>query len=185
MSGEQFTADLRRNSVTWKFIDLAGLANPAAPTLAELNSTNVRLVFDPTCALDEENTTFTVGSSELDETLTFCDSAGVSRPTQVNPEVALAIRRDKDRNANGVFNMALNWLKHVGTEFYILERVGDQDTGPRNGVAAAPFTTADHVRIMRVSIDYPVDTLAQGSNALLSSTPLPGGFLAWNINPVA
>ena len=40
MAGESFTQDLRRNSVTWKFIDIEGIANPAAPTLAELNSSD-------------------------------------------------------------------------------------------------------------------------------------------------
>lgn len=185
MAGEQFTQDLRRNSVTFKFADLEAFANPALPTLAELNVANERLVFDPTCALDEENTSMTIGSSELDETLTYCDEAGVSRPQQINPELALAIRRDADRNANAVFNKSLNWLKHVDAEFYVIQRVGDQDTGPRNGVAAAPFTVTDDIRIMRIRLDYPADTLASGANAMLTQNPLPAGYVAWNVRPVA
>lgn len=185
MAGESFTQDLRRNSVTWKFIDIEGIANPAAPTLAELNSTNQRLVFDPTCALDEENTSMTIGSSDLDETLTYCDSAGVSRPTNINPELQLGIRRDTDRNANGVFNNALNWLRHVDTEMYVLLRVGDQDSGPRNGTPAAAFTITDDIRLVRIRTDFPVDLLGADANAMITQSPLPAGFVAWNVKPVA
>lgn len=185
MAGEAFTQGLRRNSVTWKFADLAAFADPRNITVAELNTTNQRLVFDPTCALDEEGSSLTVGSSELDEALTYCDSAGVSRPTRVNPSVTLAILRDKDRRANGIFNQAFNWVRHAGTSFYILLRVGDQDSGPRNGVAAKPAEVIDTWRVMQVTLDYPADTLAAGARALLTITPLADGFLSWNRNPVA
>lgn len=185
MAGESFTQDLRRNSVTWKLFDVAGFADRANPTVAELNTTNERLGFDITCALDEDTTTFTVGSSELDERLSFCDSVGVSRPGEVNPEIALGIYRDEDRAADGVFNMALDWLRHADREYIMVQRVGDQDTGPMDGTVAAPFTVTDDIRMMAFRTDYPVDTLASGDPALLAQTGLTAGFLAWNINPSA
>lgn len=185
MAGELFTQDLRRNSVTWKLFDVAAFADRNNPKLAEVNTTNVRLGFDITCALDEEGTTFTVGSSELDERLSFCDSVGVSRPGQVNPELALAAYRDKDRNAAGVFNRALDWLRHADREYIILQRVGDQDSGPLNGTAAAPFALTDDLRMMAFRTDHPVDTLASGDPALLSQAGLTAGWLRWNLPPVA
>lgn len=185
MAGEQFTQDLRRNSVTWKLFDVAAFANRNSPTVAELNTTNVRLGFDISCALDEESTTFTIGSSELDERLSFCDSVGVSRPGEINPELALAIYRDKDRNAAGVFNRALDWLRHADREYIIVQRVGDQDSGPVGTTPAKAFTVTDDIRMMAFRTDYPVDTLAGGDPALLSQNALTAGWVRWNLPPVA
>ena len=63
MVGALFTQDLRRNSVTWKLFDPAAFADRANPTVAELNTAEVRLGFDITCALDEDTTRPTIGTS--------------------------------------------------------------------------------------------------------------------------
>ena len=185
MAGELFTDDLRRNSVTWKLFDVAAFADRNKPTVAELNTSNERLGIDITCALDEENTTFTLGSSELDERLSFCDSVGVSRPGELNPEIGLGIYRDTDRYAEGQFYKAFNWLRHADREYIIVQRVGDQDTGPTSDTPAAPFSTADDIRMMQFRTDYPVDTLATGDPAMLVQTGLSAGFVNWNIKPSA
>ena len=130
MSGEMFTQDLRRNSVTWKLFDVAAFADRNNMTVAELNTTNDRLGFDITCVLDEDTTTFTLGSSELDTRLSFCDGVGVSRPGQINPELTLSTYRDADRNADGVFKKVFDWLRHADQEYILVQRVGDQDSGP-------------------------------------------------------
>ncbi len=180
-----FTQDLRRNSVTWCAYDIAAFANLASPKLAELNTTNPALKLDFTCAADEESTTFTLGSSELDERLSFCDGVGSSRPAGINPEAALGFYRDKDRMAAGVFNAALNWFKHEDFEFVLVQRVGPQDSGATGTRASKAFAVTDLIRIGLFKTDFPIDTLADGDPALLSVTPLPNGFLAWNINPSA
>lgn len=185
MVGALFTNDLRRNSVTFKLFDIAAFADRTLPKLAELNTTDLRLGFDITCALDEDGTTFTIGSSDLDQRLSYCDSVGVSRPGTINPEVALAIYRDKDRNAAGVFRRAFDWLRHADQEYILVQRVGDQDTGPLNGVAAAPFTINDDIRMVSFRTDFPVDTLANGDPALLVQNGLRAGFVRWNQKPVA
>lgn len=188
MAGELFTQDLRRNSVTWVLYDLAAFDNPAEPTLAELNTTNPALKLDITCALDEESTTFTVGSSDQDERLSFCDGVGTSRPAGTNPEAALAIYRDKDRDAAGVFNAAFDWLRHEDFPFYLLLRVGPQDSGATGtgiGETSKAFELTDHLRLGRFRTDYPIDTLADADPALLSVNPIPDGFLKWNQPPSA
>lgn len=184
----EFTQDLRRNSVTWCAFDVAAFANRAAPTLAELNTTVPQLKLDFTCAADEETTTFTLGSSELDERLSFCDGVGSSRPAGINPEAAIGLFRDKDRNADGVFNEALDWFMHEDFEFLLVQRVGPQDSGATGtgvGQLSKPFEVTDLIRMGLFKTDFPIDTLADGDPALLTPTPLPNGFLAWNINPSA
>ena len=185
MAGELFTTDLRRNSVTWKLFDVAAFADRNEMSVDELNTTNERLGIDITCALDEETTTFTLGSSEQDERLSFCDGVGVSRPGEINPELALGIYRDEDRMANGVYNKVLNWLRHADHEYILVQRVGDQDSGPTSGAAAKPFSTTDDIRAMAFRTDYPVDTLANGDPALLAQNALTAGWIAWNVHPVA
>lgn len=184
----EFTQDLRRRSVTWVAYDLAAFANQAEPTIAELNTVNPALKLDFTCASDEETTTLTLGSSELDERLSFCDGVGTSRPMGATATAALGLYRDADRNATGVFNQAFNWFKHEDFEFYLVQRVGPQDSGPSGtgvGQEAKPFETTDQIRMGRFRTDFPVDTLSDGDPALLTITPLEAGFLAWNINPSA
>lgn len=185
MAGEQFTTDLRRNSVTWKLFDVAAFVNRNAMTVAELNTAVARLGIDITCALDEEATTFTLGSSEMDERLSFCDGVGTSRPSEVAPELALGFYRDKDRTATGVFKNTFDWLRHPDRQFILVQRVGDQDSGPKNGVAAAAFATTDHIRAMQFSTDFLVDTLANGDPVLGVQNPLSAGWVAWNVNPSA
>lgn len=185
MAGELFTQDLRRNSVTWILADPAAFADRTKPKVAELNSINERLILDITCALDEDGTSFTLGSSEQDTRLSFCDGVGASRPGEINPELVLAIFRDKDRNATGAFNKALNWLRHADQMYYLIQRVGDQDTGPTNSTPAAPFTATDLVRMMGFRTDFPVDTLADGDPAMITSSALTAGFINWNFEPTA
>lgn len=186
MTGELFTQDLRRNSVTWKLFDPAAFANRDDPTVDELNTTNRRLGIDITCALDEDTTSLTIGSSTLDTRLSYCDSVGVSRPGEINPSLSLSIYRDADRNdATSIYNEALNWLMHADREYIIVQRVGDQDTGPTLESEAAPFTLDDDIRMMAFRTDFPVDTLASGDPALLQQTGLPAGWIRWNLPPVA
>lgn len=185
MAGEVVTQDLRRNSVTWKWFDVAAFANLLAPTVAELNTANENLGLDITCALDEEGTSFTLGSSDTDDRLSFCDGVGVARPTSINPELTLALYRDKDRAATGVFNKALDRFKHVDQTFVLVQRVGPQDSGPRDGVAAKAFATTDLIRVARFVTDYPVDTLGNEDPAMITVVPFEDGALLWNGNPSA
>ena len=185
MAGESLTRDLRRNSVTFKLFSMSAFADKTTPTVDELNTANQRLGIDITCALDEETTSYTLGSSEIDERLSFCSGVGSSNPDGANPEVSLGIYRDKDRTAAGVFNNALNWLRHPDIEYILVERVGDQDSGPRNGIPAAPFAVTDDIRMIQIRTDYPVDTVSGDDPAFLVVAGLPSGFVLWNQNPSA
>ena len=184
-----FTEDLRRNSVTWVLYDKAAFPDgPQAATVAQLNTTNPALKLDITCALDEETTTLTLGSSDLDERLSFCDGIGKARPAGTKPELAFGIYRDKDRMATGLYNEVLNWLKHEDFSFYVVERVGPQDSGPTGtlpGEGAKPFEVTDDIRLGSFKTDFPVDTLSGEDPAMLTINPIEDGFLLWNKKPLA
>lgn len=181
MAGEKFTDGLRRGSVTYWMAVPEAVADWNNPTLAELNTTNERLVLDITCAVDEESTTFNIGASDLNERLGFCDGAGVERPAGLNPEAEFGFYRDTDRNADGVFNKVLNFVKHVDVPLYIIQRVGDQDRNPGDPINA----TTDHIRIMALRTDYPQDTLGEEDPALLVQSFKTAGFVRWNLPAVA
>lgn len=67
----------------------------------------------------------------------------------------------------------------------MVQRVGDQDSGPLNGTPAAPFSITDDIRMVSFRTDYPVDTLSNGDPALLVQNGLRAGFVRWNLPPVA
>ena len=67
----------------------------------------------------------------------------------------------------------------------MVQRVGDQDSGPLNGTPAKGFTVDDDIRMMAFRTDYPVDTLASGDPALLAQSGLTAGFVRWNEKPAA
>ena len=69
--------------------------------------------------------------------------------------------------------------------YYLIQRVGDQDTGPTDSTPAAPFTATDLIRMMGFRTDFPVDTLADGDPAMITSNALTAGFINWNFEPTA
>lgn len=180
MAGEAFTDGLRRTSVTFWLAVPEAFADRNNPTLAELNSANERLILNITCAVDEEGTTVSLGASDLNERLSFCDGEGIERPVGVNPEATLAIYRDKDRDAAGVFNKALAMLAWADVPLILIQRVGDQDKGPD-----APVTIADHIRMIAVRTDLPQDTVAAEDPALLVQEFKQDGWVNWNKIPLA
>ena len=68
-------ADIRlyRENVTIALAFPEAFADWQNPTAAELNSA---LVYNITCALNEDGTTFDLADSDTDDTITFCQAAG-------------------------------------------------------------------------------------------------------------
>lgn len=155
------------------FLGLAypeAFANPSAPTAAELN--NALYVIDLTCALVEDNTEFTLGDPETDDTLTFCDDAGAQTRVSDNPTVVFSALRDEDRAATGLYNNAFNHMAFPDIPFYAVERIGYANT--------TAFAINQHVRIVAVKTDQPVDVLEKGANAQIQQNFLPNGLVNWN-----
>jgi hypothetical protein len=155
------------------FLGLAypeAFANPSLPTAAELNNTSY--VIDLTCALVEDNTEFTLGDPETDDTLTFCDDAGAQTRISDNPTIVYSALRDEDRIAAGLYNNAFNHMAFPDIPFYAVERIGLPNT--------TAFAIGQHVRIVSVKTDQPVDALEKGANAQIQQNFLPAGLVNWN-----
>jgi hypothetical protein len=159
-----------RTNVTFCLARPEAFADRTAPTAAELN--NDDLVYNITCALNEDGTTFTLGDSDTDDSLTFCDQGNVSTPTFYNPEVVFEAFRDADTTATGVFNEALDLLAFPDVEYIAIMRVGkDSDV---------PFAAGDRIKMVGVKTDFGIDVNGNGENQRISQSFLNNDFVNWN-----
>ena len=160
---------LYRANVTFCLAHPEAFADRTAPTAAELNSALVKNI---TCALNEDGTTFTLGDSDTDDSLTFCDEGNLSTPTFYNPEVVMEAFRDADTAATGVYNEALGLIAFPDIEYIAILRVGeDSDTN---------FAAGDRVKMVGVKTDFGIDVVGNGENQRISQTFFNNDFVNWN-----
>ena len=165
---------LYRANVTFCLAHPEAFADRTAPTAAELNSALVKNI---TCALNEDGTTFTLGDSDTDDSLTFCDEGNLSTPTFYNPEVVMEAFRDADTSATGVYNEALGLLAFPDIEYIAILRVGeDSDTA---------FAAGDRVKMVGVKTDFGIDVVGNGENQRISQSFLNNDFVNWNYEVAA
>ena len=169
---------LYRENITFLLAHPEAFADRTAPTAAELNdwyegSTNADgLVYNITCALNEDGTTFTLGDSDTDDSVTFCDAGNVSTPTFFNPEVVMEAFRDADVAATGEYNLAFDLLAWPDIEYIAILRVGqDSDT---------QFAVGDRVKMVGVKTDYGIDVVGNGENVRISQSFFNNDFVNWN-----
>jgi len=166
---------LYRENVTFLLAHPEAFADRTQPTSAELNDTD--LVHNITCALNEDGTTFTLGDSDTDTTLTFCSKAGIATPTFYNPSVTMEAFRDADIEANGVFNEAFDLLAWPDVEYIAILRVGE-----RSDTAFAP---GDRIKMVGVKTDIGTDVVGSGENIRINQAFLNNDFVNWNYEVVA
>lgn len=166
------TSELRRTSVTFSVAIPGYAADPLAPTPSELN--NQDLVFNITCVSDEDGTVHNLADPETDNSYTYCDGSGKDNITRANPETTLVFRRDKDRTANGEFNTARDLFLHADQEYYIIKRVGPQDS------AGKPYEAGDRVKIHNIKTDFPQDTDGLDEYSRITANTLSQGRYSWN-----
>lgn len=161
---------LYRESIRFDLAEPEAFANRNDPTAAELN--NAILVENVTCALWEEDTEFTLGDPDTDDGLTFCSAAGEQSATFDNATVVFGALRDKDRNANGIFNRAFERLAWADREFIAILRVGqDSDVA---------YAAGQKIRMVSVKTDKPVDAVGAGENARIVQNFLQNDWVNWN-----
>lgn len=152
------------------------------PTVAELNANITNdpdgLIFNLTCALNTDGTTFDLGDPETDDSLTFCQVAGTSPILAHNPEIVFEIERSTERwlvdnpASENTANLAFSLLAWPDVEYFAWMSVGK---GPED-----PFEIGDRIKLARVSTDIGIDQLGSGENVRLQQNFLQRGDVNWN-----
>ena len=163
-----------RANVTLCLAHPEAFADRTAPTAAELNSALVKNI---TCALNEDGTTFTLGDSDTDDSLTFCDEGNLSTPTFYNPEVVFEAFRDADTAATGEFNEELDLMAFPDIEYIAIQRIG--------GLSTDAFATGDRIKMVGVKTDFGIDVVGNGENQRISQSFLNNDFVNWNYEVAA
>ena len=178
-----------RENITFLLCEPEAFVNRLTPTVAELNGGAAgwwnfgtgagagSLVHNITCALNESGTEFTLGDSDTDSTLTFCDKVGIQTPTFYNPKVVFEAFRDADKNGIGEFEEAYNMLAFPNIEYIAILRIGKKSSDA--------FAVNDIVKMVSVKTDYGIDTMASGENVRINQAFLENDFVNWNYKVVA
>lgn len=163
------------------------IADYTAPTSAELNAnpTNAPggLIFNLTCALDTDNTTFSLSDPELDDTTSFCQSATDAEPMADNVEVSFSAFRATEEGKIGnpsVWNtahLAFTLLAWRGVEYYAIRSVGESPD--------AAFDVGQYVDIVKVSTDFGRDEIGTGEPARITQDFAFRGDVNWNYKLLA
>lgn len=148
-------------------------ANWQTPTVAEMNAAIAApnrhaTIWDLSCALDMDNTTFDLGDSETDDELSFCQWAGMADPVQLNPEIVFTAFRSTvpwvvatPATLNQA-NLAFSLLAWRGVEYFAWMRDGKEP--------GETFAVGDRVSLVKVATDFGVDEIGTGENAKITNT---------------
>jgi len=166
---------LFRENTTFLLALPEAFADWESPTAAELNNSD--LVFNITCALNEDGTTFDLADSDTDDSLSFCQAAGTITPTLFNAEVVYEAFRSMDPVAANTANTAMKLMLFPDVEYFAILRVGKESD--------VNFAVGDRVSMVRVKTDFPVDTAGAGENIRIQNNFLFQGDINWNYEVVS
>jgi hypothetical protein len=166
---------LYRENVTLALALPEAFADWEAPTAAELNNSD--LVFNITCALNEDGTTFNLADSDTDDSLSFCQAAGSISPTLFNAEVVFEAFRSLDPTNANTANEAFGLMAFPDVEYFAIQRIGKESD--------VNFAIGDRVSMVRVKTDFPVDVAGAGENIRIQNNFLFQGDINWNFEVVS
>lgn len=161
---------LTRPAQTWALALDNAFADPANPTLLELNDR--RFVHLMSCAFTEDGTELTLGDSETDDTVTFCSIGNENTPTQYNVTGNIQWLVDANTGGSGstvdltsLYNKATAMLGSVDIPYWFIGRTGPQYSQDEN------FASGHYIKMARFLTDYPQwvldnNTPIKGVNAL-------------------
>ena len=156
------------------------------PTAAELNSNPTNnpngTIWDLTCALNVDGSTFDLDDPDFDDSLTFCQTAGNQERMAENATVVFAIVRAAERwtdadsllSADGfnTSNLAMSLVAWRGPEYLAFFSIGEKpDT---------PFAIDQRISMVSVAADWGIDSVDTGSKANMIQNWAFRGDILWN-----
>ena len=154
---------LLRSNITVLAAYPEAFKDPAKPTAAELNNQFVygtkegAMVFNISCAIADDGYTANKTDSETDDSRTICTVGQQQNPTFVQYEVSFDGFRDNNVTDASTYNMFLDLFKAPDVPFWIISRVGKNNT--------EPFAIGDDIKMFGVNTDNPIDIV--DSNAMM------------------
>lgn len=164
------------------------LASPLAfedwrnPTSAELNANPDNdpsgLIFNVTCALNTDGTTFSLGDPELDESLSFCQEAGDSEIMALTPEIVFEIfRATEETRLNdptkwNSSHLAFTLLAWRGVEYFAILSIGENED--------EPFAPGHRIKMAEIATDWGTDVVGSGENVRLANDFAARSRVNWN-----
>ena len=161
-------------------------ANWQAPTLAELNSNPTNdpsgLIWDLTCAINTDGSTFDLDDPDFDDSLTFCQKAGNQERMSENATIVFDIVRAAERwtNAGSMLavdgfntsNLALSLVAWRNPEYLAFLSIGESpDT---------QFAAGQRISMVSVAADWGIDSVDTGSKANMVQNWAFRGDILWN-----
>lgn len=169
----------------WYLAHPLAFANWQTPTIAELNANPTNdpngLIYNLTCAITVDDSQFDLDDPELDESLTFCQTAGNGEVMNRSATIVYGVQGAKERWTNAAstaapgFNtatLAKSLLLWRGIEYYAILSVGKADD--------APFAANDRIKMAQVSTDWAVPTSGTGENIRFVQNFAGRSNLNWN-----
>lgn len=161
-------------------------ANWQTPTPAEMNANPTNdpdgLIFNLTCALNTDGTQFDLDDPELDDSLTFCQSAGNSEVLSRSATIVYEYEESKARWLNAATPTAINGfntatlakslLSWRGVDYFAILSVGEAED--------QAFAAGDRVKMAEVSTDWAVPVAGTAENIRWSQTFAKRSSLNWN-----
>ena len=156
------------------------------PTAAELNSNPTNnpngTIWDLTCALNVDGSTFDLDDPDFDDSLTFCQTAGNQERMSENATVVFDIVRAAERwtdadsplSADGfnTSNLAMSLVAWRGPEYLAFFSIGEKpDT---------PFAIDQRISMVSVAADWGIDSVDTGSKANMIQNWAFRGDILWN-----
>lgn len=167
------TQKMLRGNVTIYAFAPEAFADPANPTVAELNGP---LGYNISCAITDDYT-LNMAESDTDDSRSICDIGTVATPTFQNYEASLDGFRDEDVTAAGVYNLFRDLFRAEDVPFILLKRIGKSNN--------EAFAAGDIVSLYEVNTDIPVDVVEDGSPILFGARFKTTGNVNVNVDVTA
>lgn len=168
---------LLRPNVGFYLAHPENFANFDAAGTATSTELNTAFVYDITCALAEADSSMVLDNSDTDTELTFCSVGNETVATTHHATAQFAGFRDASKTNATVFNLFRDLNLYPDVDWVVIKRVGFP--------ATTAFAAGQDVSMVRVSTDFPQDTIGDNANEKLTQNYVTSGTISWNYSLVA